>query len=283
MAALDGQAFPPNSLEAINASLAAGADVIEVDITALAERDYLLVHDLTLESETTGSGKVGECTVTQARELFYKGSIYRVPLLSDVVTASQGHGGSTRLQLDYKNEMPFADDEPFERLVRLIEPLGSRVIVSTVADWQLRKLRKLAGWLDLGFDIHFYIVWETGSRDPNEYPKHLGAYGYYDDHPLATERSWPTAAYLADRCAALIGLVPGVSTFYINHQFLAQSLDDGFNWAAALHESGILCDAWTMDVGNPAAEANIPRLLEAGIDLFTTNTPSALRAFIAGR
>ena len=34
MAALDGVVFPPNSLEAIRASLNAGAACIEVDITA---------------------------------------------------------------------------------------------------------------------------------------------------------------------------------------------------------------------------------------------------------
>ncbi len=49
MGALDGQPAPPNSLEAVAASLAAGAAVIEVDINALAGGDYLLVHDLDLD------------------------------------------------------------------------------------------------------------------------------------------------------------------------------------------------------------------------------------------
>src|SRR5882724_7800534 len=87
MAALDGEPFPPNSLEAINACLDAKAAFIEIDATALADEDYLLVHDPVLESETTGSGPIGSCSSAQARTLCYKWGErqYSVPLLSDVV------------------------------------------------------------------------------------------------------------------------------------------------------------------------------------------------------
>lgn len=285
MAALDGGMFPPNSLEGIAASLEAGAAIIEVDIVALAADDYLLVHDAQLERETSGAGAVAECSVTQARDLRIRsGDIttrYHVPILSEVVTLMRGT--STRLQLDFKNVIPFADDEPLERLVRLIEPLGSGVIVSSGADWQLRRLRKIAPELDLGFDVQFYIDWQAPeqTRHPQVYPRQRGVYGYYDDHPLATQRIRSTADYLADRCGALMGLVPKVSTFYIDHRLLAQSLDDGFNWASALHEAGIMLDAWTLDVGKPVSEANAKRLLAAGVDLFTSNTPLALGALLA--
>src|SRR4051794_13004473 len=61
MAALDNQVAPPNSLDAIFACLDAGAAFIEVDVTALADGDYLLVHDEELESETNGQGTVAAC------------------------------------------------------------------------------------------------------------------------------------------------------------------------------------------------------------------------------
>jgi glycerophosphoryl diester phosphodiesterase len=164
----------------------------------------------------------------------------------------------------------------------MIEPLGERVIVSSGADWQLRRLRKLAPWLILGFDVMWYIGWQPADqdRDPRELPKHLGAYGYYDDHILATERHWSTAEYLRDRCESMMGLVPDVSVFYIEHLLLAQSLTDGFNWADALHRGGIKLDAWTMDVTNPVAVENAPRLLAAGVDLFTSNTPLAMAVLL---
>ncbi len=285
MAALDGTSHP-NSLEAVRDCLAAGAQVIEVDVTALADSDYLLVHDSLLESETTGHGPVGACSVAQARELLFtragRPTPFRVPLLSEVVETLLSHGGSTRLQLDLKNVVPFPTDEPLRRLVELIRPLGERVSVSTNADWQLRRLRALAPWLDLGLDIHFYLDWHASgeSVDPRAYPRRCGAYGYWDDHPLATQRFWTTAEYLADRCGMLVGLVPGVRTFYVSHVLLARSLDDGFNWADALHDAGIKLDAWTLDTNDPAAMVNARRLLGAGVDQFTTNTPRELRAWL---
>jgi hypothetical protein len=92
---------------------------------------------------------------------------------------------------------------------------------------------------------------------------------------------YSTPEYLADRCAVLASLVPGVTTFYVGHTLLAQSLDDGFNWAAALHDLGIKLDVWTVDSTNPAAVTNALRLLAAGADQFTTNTPGEMRAILA--
>ena len=282
MAALDDMSVPQNSLEAIAACLEAGAAIIELDITALAADDYLLVHDPVLEHETSGDGAVAECTVRQARRLTIRRwgapTPYRVPLLSEAVALMAAHPDGASLQLDFKNELPFGDDEPLRRLARLIEPLGARVLVSNGADWQLRRLHRLAPWLALGFDVMGYIDWQTPGRqrDPNSHPKQRGVYGYYDDHRFAAMPGWSTADYLADRCESMIGLVPAVNTFYIQHTLIAQSLDDGFNWADALHAHGVRLDAWTMDTINPVAVANAPRLLAAGVDQFTSNTPRAL-------
>jgi glycerophosphoryl diester phosphodiesterase len=282
MAALDGK-HPPNSLEAIRACLERGAVLIEIDITALANDDYLLVHDPVLESETTGVGAVGKVTVEQVRSLFIKSNnaptLSRVTLLSEVVSLFMEYKTPTRLQLDYKDVLPFADDEPLRRLLKLIEPLGERVIVTSNADWQLRRLRKLAPWLDLGFEIQLYLK-PDDTVDPRVPPFRLGAYGYWDDHILATQRIWSTADYLAERCEILTTLVEPISTFYIDHKLLAQSLDDGFNWAEALHSYGIKLDAWTLDADNALAVRHASRLLDAGVDQFTTNTPEELRQML---
>src|SRR5689334_2360791 len=88
--ALGGQ-FPPNSLEAIRACLEEKASFVEIDITALADADYLLVHDPVLEAETTGVGLVAECPAEQVRGLFIRdaktgeATASRAPLLSDAV------------------------------------------------------------------------------------------------------------------------------------------------------------------------------------------------------
>lgn len=288
MAALNRQ-YPPNSLEAIRACLDADAPFIEVDIVALADGDYLLVHDLTLEGETTGRGEVGVLAAAEADSLYLRErdgepSPYHPARLREVVALFAQHANTTaRLQLDFKNVLPLADDAPLAWLVEIVEPISEQVIVSSGADWQLRRLRHLAPNLELGFDIQFYLDWRSPGApvDPRLPPYRQGAYGYWDDHPLATTRLQSTPEYLADRCAMLVLLVPDVTTFYIDHRLLVQSLDDGFSWATALHNYGIKLDAWTLDVGNPIAEANARRLLEAGVDQFTTNTPTALRALLS--
>lgn len=290
MAALENTPFPANSLDAIRACLAVDAPFIEVDITALADSDYLLVHDPTLESETTGVGGVAACTPAQARTLYLKSGAwgsalpYRPALLSDVVSAfGEYPAARTRLQLDFKNVYPFADDEPLHRLIGLIEPLGARVIASTGADWQLRRLHALADWLDLGFDIHFYIDWRPQGTltDPRQPPFRCGVQGYWDDHPLALYPYWPKATYLAERCAALLDSVPYASTFYVSYRFLLQSLADGFDWAAPLHARGVKLDAWTLDLNQPQKIEAARQLLAIGVDQFTSNTPRAWAAFLA--
>ncbi len=273
-AALEGSSAAPNSLEAIRACLIAGAAFIEIDVIALADTDYLLVHDPLLESETTGQGPVSACTAIAAKRLYFKNAPqYHVPKLSEVVELFLDYGEDSRLQIDFKQKRPFPGDEPLHRLLDIIQPLGNRVLVSSQADWHLRKLRNFAPWLDLGFDIGFYLDWRDGDPQPDVHPRKRGAYRYWDDHPLAEERLWSTADYLADRCASLIRLVPAASTFYLNHELILHSLDDGFNWAGALHREAYQLAAWTVDADKPNSGEIIKRLLEAGVDQFTTNTP----------
>ncbi|MEP7291345.1 MAG: glycerophosphodiester phosphodiesterase family protein [Chloroflexota bacterium] len=281
MAALDASPHPPNSLEAIRASLEANAAFIEIDVTALAADDYLLVHDGVLEHETSGVGEVGATLPAETSSLLIKTrdgvvTAYRPPLLSEVVALFGDHPGRMRLQIDYKNVHPMRDDEPLRRFLRLIKPLGEqRVLVSSGADWQLRWMRRNAAWLDLGFDIGFYLDYRPTPVDPRQPPYFLGAYGYHDDHVLAKMALLSPAQYLAERCDMLLHALPDASTWYVDHRLLARALDEDFNMTAWLHERGVKMDAWTMDVGKVPDDA-ILRLRDAGVDQFTTNTPLAL-------
>lgn len=283
-AALEATPHPPNSLEAMRACLECRADWVEIDVMALHDGDYLVVHGPGLAPETTADGEPSNLPLSAARDLRWRSApAVRVPLLSEVVALWGDYPTApTRLQIDYKNVYPFPHHEPLARLVRLIEPLGGRVLVSSMADWQLRGLRRLAPWLALGFDPHLHI-----DRRPEDYtpppsalpppPYRLGAYGYHDDSLLALARVWSAADYLRDRCETLIRQVPGVEALYLRHDFLTACLDDGFNWASALHEHGVLCAAYTLDATHPPALAHLARLIPAGVDRVTTNTPLALR------
>ncbi len=288
MAALDQSGNPPNSLQAIKDSLKAEAAIIEVDITPLKANDYLLVHDPVLESETSGEGDVNALLPEQVKGLQIKQrdqiTSHAPALLSEVVNAYLAAPNATRLQLDYKAVYPSTDDEPLQRLVRLIEPLRKRVIVSSGADWHLRKLQRLAPWLDIGFDIGFYLDWRDPSwkDEPDNPPYQRGAYGYHDDHILAKSRILPAASYLAERCEQLLCLVPSARIWYVSYHLLMRCLEDGFNMAQWLHEHDVKLDAWTMDVDKPTALAAAPLLRDAGVDYFTSNTPFALATALKG-
>jgi glycerophosphoryl diester phosphodiesterase len=255
-------------------------------LTPLIADDFLLVHDPVLESETTGIGNVNECAPEKTKSFRIKHrditNEHPPALLSEVVATFVAAAGTTRLQLDYKAVYPSTDDEPLRRLIRLIEPLGKHVIVSTGADWHLRKLQQLAPWLDIGFDIGFYLDWRDPSwkEDPRNPPYQRGAYDYHDDHILAHERIVPPANYLAERCEELLCLVPTARIWYVSHHLLTRCLDDGFNMAQWLHEHDVKLDAWTLDVDKPVALANAIRLRDAGVDLFTTNTPHAMASHL---
>lgn len=291
MANMDERHAPPNSLEAILACMNAGARCIEIDVNALASADYLVMHGPRLDKETSGSGSPRDCTPSNARQLCFRdenGQIttHGVPFLSDVVTLLKAYSNPAQLQIDFKDVIPFSDDEPLERLARIIKPLGDHVIVSSQADWQLRRLRRIAPWLRLGFDIHFYINWRPDDyTHPSEYdipPYSKGVYGYWDDHLMAKQPATSHAVYLADRCEMLMRHVPEVDTLYANHEFLARSLDDGFNWAHELAREGIGINTFTIDAHQTRAVKNAKRLCAAGVTHFTTNTPAALSELLTG-
>jgi glycerophosphoryl diester phosphodiesterase len=284
-AALERNSALPNSLEAIQACLETNAPVIEIDVHALADSDYLLTHDSRLDSETTGHGEVSACSVNDAHDLQYRTedgeTNTRVALLSDVIKLFAEYPNETQLQIDFKNVFPFETEEPIQRLVNLIKPLEQRVIVSSLGAWQLRKLRKYDSQLRLGLDIHLEIDLRAKDYEPPAGfpppPYRQGAYGYWDDHPLSLQAIWSTAEYLEDRCVTLAGIVPNISVMYCRHAFLNKALNDGFNWAERLHGMGILCCAYTVDVDDIQAVENAKRLVKAGVDQITTNTPQSLQ------
>jgi glycerophosphoryl diester phosphodiesterase len=80
----------------------------------------------------------------------------------------------------------------------------------------------------------------------------------------------------------LLAQAPRIGTIYIYHGMLARSLEDGFNWAEALHAAGIRLDAWTLDTRRPRTVEHARRLRDAGVDILTTDTPAELAALLDG-
>jgi glycerophosphoryl diester phosphodiesterase len=281
-AAKRGHNYQPSSLQAIRVCLEAGARVIEVDISPLADGDFLLFHNQRLEDGTDGSGLVAAQTASEVSHLHYTRAgcenAEPVGLLSQALELLRNHPNPVELQLDLKSHARYTD-HLLMSLLRVVEPVKERIRVTSPADWAVRRLRSLDGDIPLGFDPMLYLnVGKAGERDPQIPPFRLGEYGYWDDHPLASRRWGKPAEYLAARAEALWLQAPSDAIWYIPAVTLDHAFNDGFDWIADLHERGAKVDAWTLDPDRSEHIVMAQRLSAAGVDRITTTNAPAMAA-----
>jgi len=86
-AACGGHA-PENTLTGIREAIRIGADAIEIDVQASADGVPVLMHDLTVDRTTGGSGEVAKLTLEQLRALDAGGE--PVPTLAGVLDLTVG-------------------------------------------------------------------------------------------------------------------------------------------------------------------------------------------------
>ncbi|MGH2499822.1 MAG: hypothetical protein ACRDF0_07020 [Candidatus Limnocylindria bacterium] len=197
----------------------------------------------------------------------------RPPLLRDALALAREELGPTLLELDAKDDAPW----PWpvvERLARLVAPISDRIVVTSPADWNIRRLQYVDAGLRVGFDPQYYLDWE---RRPERLGPPRGAYGYLDAHPLARRRRLPVAEYMRERLHALAHFVPGASEIHLRLALLERLLAAGLPDAVAVfHRAGLLVDVWTLDAGSARWRERLERAVNAGVDIVTTNTPRAL-------
>ena len=99
------QKYPENTLAAFQAAMAAGAQMIELDVMLSRDRRPVVVHDDTLERTTNGTGAVKDFTLEELKKLD-AGSWFeprfadqRLPELSEVLALA---GGRTRVNIEIK-------------------------------------------------------------------------------------------------------------------------------------------------------------------------------------
>jgi glycerophosphoryl diester phosphodiesterase len=233
-----------------------------------------------LERNTASTGPVGARTAAEIKSLrhVWNGTVTDEPvaLLSEALEMVDSHAFPVELQLDLKLDVPLTD-AILSELVEALELVRERVRVSSMADWALRRLRALDADLPLGFDPLLYLdVSRREKGDPPRPPFRLGAYDYWDDHPLASRRWGKPVNYLAARAEALWVQAPAGVVWYIHAGLLAKALADGFDWIADLHHRGAQVTAWTLDAGQPDRVALARSLAALGVDRITTNDAPAL-------
>lgn len=274
---------PPNSLPALRELLDGGAQVIEFDVTAITGGEYLLIHDDTLDRETTGTGPARTLTPDAVKRLRLRGSEEAPALLSEVSGVLAAHRRSVKVQVDLKDQEPLSVDEA-RVFLRAIDPLRSNpqlaVVVGCLGDWNLRLLRRLDAALAVGLDFALYL--DAPVPEFPRLPMRENVHGYLDDHPLGYRRGIPVRDYLLDRIESLCRLIPGAVEVYLRLEFIAQARRDGVNPVEIVRSTlgDILIDGWTLNADNPQAETMLRLLLESGVGQVTTDTPVQLAALL---
>jgi glycerophosphoryl diester phosphodiesterase len=279
-AANSGHTAPPGSRSALEHCLQAGAAVVEIDLIPLSDGSFALLHEQDLALETDGVGKAPQMRREQVQSLRYRlnGRVTeeRVGFLEGALELLTAYPQTQRLQLDLKPFAPFSG--PLLRhFLALIEPVKSRVQVTSVGDWAVRALAAADPGLSLGFDPLLYLdLVEDEPRPDGVPPFRVGAYGLLDDHPLSAYEWGSLGDYFAARASALLAqAVPGCAWF-IRAEVLKMALEAGFDWIDFLHQQGSAVDAWTIDVDDPHQIKLACFLAERGVDMLTTDSPSQL-------
>ncbi|MEV7195047.1 glycerophosphodiester phosphodiesterase family protein [Streptomyces sp. NPDC093510] len=92
---------PENSLDAIRAGFADGAEIVEVDVRLTKDKVPVLMHDATVDRTTNGTGRVADLTHAQVRGLRLRAGLggrqaaltgQRVPTLAEAIRAARTLG-----------------------------------------------------------------------------------------------------------------------------------------------------------------------------------------------
>ncbi len=270
---------PPNSLAALRRLLADNVEVVEFDVGLTRDQRFVLLHDSSLERETSGHGPLRHVTEAEFTALRLRDSEEPAATLAQVVGILGEVQRPLKVQVDLKELAPLSE-EVAGVLLRAIGAMRVnrhlRVVVGCMGDWNLRTLRRLDRDLTLGLDFANYL--DAPVDGLIRWPSRINVYGYLDDHPLGYRPLLPARAYLEDRMEVLLDLVPGAGEFYLRKEFLLQALADGVNPIRFIHDRkpGALVDVWTLYREEPDLKRTLLAALDAGADQITSPTCTRL-------
>jgi len=139
-------AAPENTFPALEAGLAGGADILELDVQRTADNQIILFHDTLLESKTGEQGMIKDYPAKFLQSLdvgAYFGEEFAgttMPMLDEVLTWAKNR---TRLMIELKHG-PFFDPPLDEAVVRLIEDHGmvDNVVIISFDQFALQRVKQ---------------------------------------------------------------------------------------------------------------------------------------------
>jgi glycerophosphoryl diester phosphodiesterase len=244
--------------ENLVAGLAAGA-ALEVDVVVTADGQFLCLHDLTLDAETTGTGPVAKARRSELAQLHQRRTDGRAldspPLFLDEVmdnVSRMARDAGSLIQLDIKEPHVRFDDALVTQFARTIGTLRHRFIVSGCDASLIARLSGTAPGLAHGFD-----------------PLDL-----YDLGALVQAADFEALA------RDMLRLAPRAAIYYLEADLVLKGLDSGFNLIERLTGNGAEIDAWTLDADRPGLRDILQRLAGAGVHQITSNDPDELEMIL---
>jgi glycerophosphoryl diester phosphodiesterase len=274
--------YPENSLPAIDECYRERVSHAELDLYMLEDEDYVVFHDDTLDSKTTGQGPTEQLHKQAASRIFLledgRPTTYRLPIFSEIGDMIAECSFPTLLELDLQTYWPLPWRR-VEELATVIDRIRDRVIFNGT-DWNVRRLLRVDNTMPVGTGVEFYLDWAPeGTVEEDLFPNNMrrGAYGYFDSHPLASERRDTTRDYLIDRLIGIWNLVPSTSELHLRVDLMEQIIRDGFvEIIDFIHERDCVVDVWTLNSDAPRWQERLTALVELGVDSVATDTQKDL-------
>ena len=232
---------------------------VEVDLVVTADRGMAVLHDLTLDRETTGHGPVAQAKDATIRGLNLRGNdgapiADRVMLLDDLcVLMAEGRvHPEALLQLDYKEDETVLDAQAIAKFGRATGPVAGNIIISSGSAAALRLLTGAAPGMRSGYD----------ASDEERFRAALAGgtlQGFVDD---------------------AVAALPGTDMIYLYWEIVTGAAEAGFDIVAAFHRHGKRIDAWTIREASAEMRPHVERLLGLRVDQITTDDPEGLMALM---
>jgi glycerophosphoryl diester phosphodiesterase len=240
--------------------MALGASV-EVDLVVHGGAGFAVLHDRTLDRETTGTGPVRASHPDRLRALSLRDNTGAplpdmVMLLEDLaalITRDGAHPDAL-LQLDYKEDDAALDAEIVRNFETVMAPVAHHFIVSSGDAASVDRLSAGLPRLRIGFDpCHEDIIAQL-KVDGN----------------------------FVRFVAATLAVAPRAELIYLAHPVVTSADDAGFDIIDAFHEAGKRVDAYTINRADEAGIALARRLIALKVDQITTDDPEGLGKALAG-
>jgi glycerophosphoryl diester phosphodiesterase len=236
--------------------MAVGASV-EVDLVVTADKGFAVLHDMTLDRETTGTGPVAAASDAVIRELRLRSNdgapIDEPVMLLDDLCALMATGTvhpDALLQLDYKEDEAVLDTRAVANFTRAVGPVAKNMIISSGSAAAIKMLTDAVPGMRSGFDPSDEDRFKAGLTDGT-------LQAFVDD---------------------AVNAVPGTDLIYLYWEMVTVAADAGFDLIGAFHKHGKRIDAWTIRTIDEASLKAVERLLSLKVDQITTDDPEGLAA-----